>query len=178
MGVLRQRSWDEFFGTRAFPSPGMEQLSWCHCWVTTVHGSHKLQPLSPLWFICLWSPCLALHSSHSWGAPVSPTPLSVSPPHPQHSGFLCIPDRVFSLPISLGGTEEREIHRSEKLERKPPKCFLPSNLSCSWIAFSHPCSSPWGARPETPVCHRAGRAGDTSLTHLAITSALGLQVLP
>lgn len=91
MGVLRQRSWDEFFGTLAFPSPGMEQLSQCHCWATTVHGSHKLQPLSPLCFICLWSPCLAQHSSHSppLGVPSVPHP-TVSVITPPAAVWICV----------------------------------------------------------------------------------------
>ena len=65
---------------------------------------------------------------------------------------LCSPITAFSPsppPFLFWRTEEREIHRSEKLERESTKCFLPSNLSCSWIALSHPCSSTWGARPET-----------------------------
>lgn len=59
------------------PHLGCSSFSQRHCWATTVHGSHKMQPLSLLWFYLPGeSPCLALHSSQSppWGAPAVPHP--------------------------------------------------------------------------------------------------------
>lgn len=83
------------------PHLGCSSFSQRHCWATTVHGSHKMQPLSLLWFYLPGeSPCLALHSSqcHPGVPQLSPTPLSVSPPQLQpRIGFVLIPNCVFSL---------------------------------------------------------------------------------
>lgn len=103
MGAPSQSSWDESFGPCAFPSPGMEQL-----FTVSLLGHHcpcQPQDAAPEPTEVLFA--LGQERAPAWlsrpGVPqLSPTPLCVSVPHPQQRiWFVFIPNRVFSLPLSV-----------------------------------------------------------------------------